>query len=155
MEKAKVFFTKEISSEKVVEIYKLLNKDLKGNVAVKVHSGEAGNQNYLRPEFMKQIIDYVNGTVVECNTAYEGERNVTEKHKRLMENHGWSKYFNVDILDSDGEEILENPNGEIIKKNLEDIGISVNIVNAKDWNYENSLKNKNYDMLITRSYCSD
>lgn len=118
MEKAKVFFTKEISSEKVVEIYKLLNKDLKGNVAVKVHSGEAGNQNYLRPEFMKQIIDYVNGTVVECNTAYEGERNVTEKHKRLMENHGWSKIFKVDIMDGDGPDLkLDIPNGKIIKEN--------------------------------------
>ena len=77
MNKSKVYFTREISEQKLVEIFKILNKDLKGNVAVKVHSGEKGNQNYLKPQFLKQIIDYVNGTVVECNTAYEGARNTT------------------------------------------------------------------------------
>ena len=118
MEKVKVYFTKEISEEKIVEMYKVLNKDLKGNVAVKVHSGEKGNQNYLRPEFLKQIIDYVNGTVVECNTAYEGERNTTDKHKKLIEYHGWTKHFNVDILDSEGPDlVLDIPEGKVIKKN--------------------------------------
>ena len=82
MKKSKVYFSEIISEEKVVEMFKVLNKDLKGNVAVKVHSGEKGNQNYLKPEFLKSIIDYVNGTVVECNTAYEGERNTSEKHKK-------------------------------------------------------------------------
>lgn len=118
MGKSKVYFTKEISEDKIVDMFKILNKELKGNVAVKVHSGEKGNQNYLRPEFLKKIIDYVNGTVVECNTAYEGERNTTEKHKKLMEDHGWNKYFNVDILDSeDPDLVLEIPNGKVIKKN--------------------------------------
>ena len=117
MEKTKVYFTKEISKEKVVEMFKILNKELAGNVAVKVHSGEKGNQNYLKPEFLKPIIDYVKGTVVECNTAYEGERDTTEKHNRLMEKHGWSKLFNVDILDSDEDIVLEIPNGKVIKKN--------------------------------------
>lgn len=114
----KVYFTKTITPEKVIEMYKVINKDLKGNVAVKVHSGEKGNQNYLRPEFLKPIIEYVNGTVVECNTAYEGKRNSTEKHKELIEEHGWSKYFNVDILDSlDNDLKLDIHNGKVLKEN--------------------------------------
>lgn len=118
MEKSKVYFSREITEEKIVEMYKVLNKELKGNVAVKVHSGEAGNQNYLRPEFMKKMIDYVNGTVVECNTAYEGQRNTTEKHKKLIEDHQWNKYFKVDIMDGEGEDlVLDIPQGQIIKKN--------------------------------------
>ena len=118
MGKAKVYFTNEISEEKVVEMFKVLNRKLKGNVAVKVHSGEKGNQNYLRANFLKPIIDYVNGTVVECNTAYEGARNTTEKHVKLMEEHGWSKLFNVDILDKKVPDlVLDIPEGKIIKKN--------------------------------------
>lgn len=117
MEKSKVYFTKEISSESIVNIYEKLNIELRGNVAVKLHSGEAGNQNYLGPELMKDIVNRVNGTVVECNTAYEGERNTTEKHKKLIEEHGWSRYFKVDIMDSEGDIILDIPNGKVIKKN--------------------------------------
>ena len=114
---SKVYFTKEITKEKLVEMFKLLNKELKGNVAVKVHSGEKGNQNYLKPEFLKPIIDYVGGTVIECNTAYEGARNTTEKHKILMEEHGWSKLFNIDILDEKEDIVLDIPNGKVINKN--------------------------------------
>ena len=118
MEKAKVYFTREINPEKVVKMYQALNKELPGKVAIKVHSGEEGNQNYLHPEFMKQMVEYVNGIIVECNTAYEGERNTTDKHQKLMEKHGWSKYFAVDILDAEGEDkVLEIPNGKVIKKN--------------------------------------
>ncbi len=118
MEKSKVYFTKDLTEEGVVKIFKALNKKLPGKVAVKVHSGEEGNQNYLRPEFMKPIIEYVNGTVTECNTAYEGARNTTEKHTKLMADHGWSKIFNVDILDAEGpDKVLEIPNGKVIKKN--------------------------------------
>ena len=118
MEKARVYFTKTITPEKVVEMYKVLNKELTGNVAVKVHSGEAGNQNYLHPEFMRPMIEYVNGTVVECNTAYDGERNTTEKHKKLIENHNWTKYCDVDIMDSaQPDKVLEIPNGKIIHNN--------------------------------------
>lgn len=113
----KVYFIKNITKENVVRIYEELNKELKGNVAVKVHSGEDGNQNYLRPEFLVPIIEKVNGTVVECNTAYEGARNTTDKHKKLMDKHGWSKYFNVDIMDSEGDICLDIPNGKVIKKN--------------------------------------
>ena len=118
MEKSKVYFTKEITPESVVKMYDVLGKKLTGNVAVKLHSGEKGNQNYIRPEFVKKIVEYVNGTVVECNTAYEGERNSTEKHKKLIEEHNWTKYFDVDIMDAEGPDlILDIPNGKILKKN--------------------------------------
>ena len=117
MEKAKVYFTKEITPESLVKIYEKLEKELTGNVAVKVHSGEKGNQNYLKPEFMKNIIEKVKGTVVECNTAYEGARNTTEKHIKLMEEHEWSKYYDVDIMDAEEDLELEIPNGKVIKTN--------------------------------------
>ena len=119
MDKAKVYFTKEITSEGMIRLYEKLGVKLEGKVAVKLHSGEEGNQNYLKPEFVKKIVEHVNGTVVECNTAYEGERNSTEKHKKLIENHGWSKYFNVDLMDEEGpDKVLEIPNGKILKENF-------------------------------------
>ena len=119
MEKAKVYFTKEITPDGMIRLYEKLGVKLEGKVAVKLHSGEEGNQNYLRPEFVKKIVEHVNGTVVECNTAYEGERNSTEKHKKLIENHGWSKYFNVDLMDEEGpDKVLEIPNGKILKENF-------------------------------------
>ncbi len=117
MEKSKVYFTKELTPEAVVKMYESLGIELKRKVAVKVHSGERGNQNYLKPEFLKPMIDHVNGTVVECNTAYDGARDTTEKHIKLMEEHEWSKYFNVDIMDSKEELELEIPNGKVLKKN--------------------------------------
>lgn len=117
MEKAKVYFTDVITPESVVKMYEVLNKPLTGKVAVKLHSGEEGNQNYLRPEFVSAIVNKVNGTVVECNTAYDGARDTTEKHIKLMESHGWSKLFNVDILDSEEDIVLDIPNGKVIKKN--------------------------------------
>ena len=117
--RAKVYFSREISPEKVLELYKLAGKELKGNVAIKVHSGEAGNQNFLRPPFWKPIIDHVQGTVTECNTAYEGQRNTTEKHIALLKNHGWSEYFKVDLLDAEGPDLeLPIPNGRKIQKNF-------------------------------------
>ena len=116
--KSKVYFTKEITPDSLVKIYQALQIELKGNVAVKLHSGEKGNQNYIKPEFVKHIIEYVNGTVVECNTAYNGARNSTEKHEKLIEDHGWNKYFNVDIMDSeDNDYVLPIPNGKILKGN--------------------------------------
>ena len=118
MEKSKVYFTKKITEESLVKLYKKLNINLKGNVAVKVHSGEKGNQNYLHPEFMKEIVDYVNGTIVECNTAYEGQRNTSEKHLKLIEEHGWNKYFKVDIMDFEGPDLeIKIPSGKVIKEN--------------------------------------
>lgn len=115
--KSKVYFTKEITKEAILKMYQVLEKELTGNVAVKVHSGEAGNQNYLRPEMYENVIKHLNGTVVECNTAYDGERNTTEKHKRLLDTHDWTKYYKVDLLDESEEIALEIPNGKIIKKN--------------------------------------
>ena len=119
MEKAKVYFTRNITPENVVRLYSLLGKQLPGKVAVKVHSGEKGNQNFLRPEFMKPMIDAVKGTVVECNTAYGGERNTSEKHRKLIAYHGWSHYFDVDLMDAEGPDLeLAIPEGRKIHKNL-------------------------------------
>lgn len=118
MEKAKVYFTKVITPENVKLLFDKLNKTLPGKVAVKVHSGEKGNQNYLHPEFWKPIVDYVNGTIVECNTAYEGQRNTTDKHLKLMEDHKWTKYFDVDIMDEKEDIEIPIKNGKVIKKNI-------------------------------------
>ena len=116
---ATVYFSRTITPEKVLELYKLAGKELPGKVAVKVHSGEKGNQNFLRPDFWKSVIDHVGGTVVECNTAYEGQRNTTEKHRRLFADHGWLKYFPVDLLDAEGPDLeLSIPNGKVIQKNF-------------------------------------
>ncbi len=133
--KSKVYFSRTITAEKIVELYELLGKELTGNVAIKVHSGEKGNQNFLRPDFWKPVIDRVGGTVVECNTAYEGARNTTERHIKLFREHGWTDYFDVDILDSEGPDLeLEIPNGKIIKKNY----VGKNI--------------KNYDSMLVLSH---
>ena len=118
MKKSKVYFIKEITSENIIKIYNALGKKLEGNVAVKLHSGEKGNRNYLKPEFVKDIVEYVNGTVVECNTAYEGARNTTEKHRKLIEEHEWEKYFPFDLMDASGPDLeLDVPNGKILNKN--------------------------------------
>lgn len=118
MEKSTVYFSKTITPEKVLEMYKLLGKELSGRVAIKLHSGEKGNQNFIKPEFWKPVIDHVGGTVVECNTAYDGARNTTERHRRLLADHGWSRYFPVDLLDAEGpDKILPVPYGRIIDKN--------------------------------------
>ena len=114
--KSKVYFSKTLTPERVIDLYKALSVELKGNIGVKVHSGEEGNQNFLRPEFLKPMIDYVNGTVIECNTAYEGSRNTSEKHRRTFEKHGWYKYFPVDLMDEDGYFEVDIPNGKVIKK---------------------------------------
>lgn len=116
--KSKVFFSREITPEKVVELYRAAGKELPGRVAVKVHSGEEGNQNFLHPDFWEPMVEAVNGTIVECNTAYAGSRNTTEKHMATMEKHGWSKYFKVDLLDAEGPDlVLDIPDGKRIKKN--------------------------------------
>lgn len=140
MSKSKVYFCRTINQEKLLELYKLIEKELpnntlQGNVAVKVHSGEKGNQNYLHPEFFEDIINYVNGTVVECNTAYGGERNTSEKHLALLNEHNWTKYFKVDLLDEEGPDLeLEIPNGQVIKNNY----LGKNI--------------KNYDSMLVLSH---
>lgn len=116
--RSKVYFSREITPEKVVELYALLGVKLDGKVAVKLHSGEVGNQNFLKPDFWKPTIEHVRGTVVECNTAYDGERNTTAKHIKTMKQHGWTKYFGVDLLDGEGPDlVLDIPEGKVIKKN--------------------------------------
>ena len=117
--KSTVYFSRTITPDAVLRLYKLVGKELPGTVAVKVHSGEKGNQNFLRPDFWKEIIDYVGGTVVECNTAYEGARNTTPKHLALLEDHGWNRYFTVDLLDAQGPDLeLPIPGGKVIHKNF-------------------------------------
>ena len=116
---AKIYFSREITPEKVAALYRAVGKVLPGKVAVKLHSGEPGNQNFLGPEFWKPMIESVHGMVVECNTAYPGERNTTEAHRRTMIRHGWSKHFEVDILDADGPDLeLAVPGGKSIQKNF-------------------------------------
>ena len=112
-----VYFCNQITPEAVVKVFKQLNADLNGKVAIKVHSGEKGNQNFLKPEFWENIVDLVKGQIVECNTAYEGARNSTAKHKQLLKEHGWVGKFSVDLMDEDGELELSIPNGKVIKKN--------------------------------------
>ena len=128
--KSKVYFSREITPGKVVELYRALGVNLSGKVAVKVHSGEKGNQNFLRPEFWKPMVDEVHGTIVECNTAYgdatTGVRDHTESHLKLIEEHGWSKYFDVDLMDAEGPDVVwQIPNGKVLKENH----VGKNIVN--------------------------
>ena len=128
--KSKVYFSREITPEKVVELYRALGVNLSGKVAVKVHSGEKGNRNFLRPEFWKPMVDEVHGMIVECNTAYgdatTGVRDHTESHLKLIEEHGWSKYFDVDLMDAEGPDVVwQIPNGKVLKENH----VGKNIVN--------------------------
>lgn len=133
--KSKVYFTQKLSSSSLVDIYQKANVNLNGKVAVKVHSGEAGNQNFLHSEYFKDLINYVSGTVVECNTAYDGKRNTTEKHQQLLKDHKWTEYFNVDLLDATGPDLeVSIPNGKVIKKNF----LGKNI--------------KNYDSMLVLSH---
>lgn len=117
MEKSKVYFIKDVSPESVVKAYDALGIELKGNVAVKLHSGEPGNQNFLRPAFMKPAIDRVGGTIVECNTAYNGGRETTENHKKTMQLHGWVEIADVDIMDAEAEVELPVVGGKHLEKN--------------------------------------
>ena len=133
--KPKVYFSREITPEKVAALYKLAGKRLDGKVAVKLHSGEVGNQNFLKPEFWKPIIDEVGGTVVECNTAYKGKRDTTAKHLKTLKLHGWSELFEVDLLDAEGPDLVPDiPDGKVINKNY----VGKNI--------------KNYDSLLVLSH---
>ena len=137
MEKAKVYFIKTITPQNVVRLYEKLGKQLPGKVAVKVHSGEEGNQNYLKPEFMKDMVEYINGTVVECNTAYGerfgGERDLTEKHLKVIEKHGWNMY-NFDLMDAEGpDDELEIENGKILKKDIVGSDTTKSVISTEDF----------------------
>ena len=120
--KSKVYFTREITPEKVVELYHALGVELPGRVAVKGHSGERGNQHFQRPEFWRPMVEDVHGTIVECNTAYGdaagGVRDHTESHRKLLEEHGWTRYFDVDLMDAEGPDVVwPIPNGKVLKEN--------------------------------------
>lgn len=135
MEKSRVYFIGEVSPENVVRIYNALGKKAVGKTAIKLHSGEAGNQNYLGPEFWRPEIDEIGGTVVECNTAYDGARNTTEKHKKLISEHGWDKYFAFDLMDAEGDDlVVDIPRGKAITKNF--LGRNI----------------KNYDSMVVLSH---
>lgn len=124
--RSKVYFTRKLSAGDVVRLYNTLGFKLEGRVAVKLHSGEPGNQNFIQADFWKPLIDMVGGTVVECNTAYEGRRNTTEKHLETLKEHGWSTNFKVDLLDAEGPDLrLAIPEGRVIKENF----VGKNIVN--------------------------
>jgi len=122
--KSKVLFTKDLSSKGLLNIYKALKFNPQDKLAIKLHSGEKGNQNFLTPEYFNELLKELNGTIVECNTAYPGARNTTEKHLALLHEHGWDKNFKCEILDDKGPDIeLEIPNGRIIKKDIVGKGI--------------------------------
>ena len=122
---ANVYFSSKITPEQVLSMYRTVGGNLTGRVAVKVHSGEPGNQNFLKPELWRPVIDEVGGTVVECNTAYDGERNTTAKHVKVLKKHGWSEFFKTELLDAEGPDVvLDIPNGAVIKKNYVGKGIA-------------------------------
>ena len=118
MAKSKVYFSKEITSDMMVQMYKALGVELPGKVAVKLHSGEVGNQNFIRPAFLKPVIDHVHGTIVECNTAYSGKRDTTEAHWETMKLHGWTDIAQVDIMDEEKDLELPAEGGKRIQKNF-------------------------------------
>ncbi len=133
--KSTVYFSREITPERVLALYRAVGKTLPGKIAVKVHSGEVGNQNFLHPEFWKPMVDAIGGTVTECNTAYEGGRNTTRAHLKTLKLHGWQDYFDVDLMDAEGPDMeLPIPNGKVIKKNF----VGKNL--------------KNYDSLLVLSH---
>ena len=114
----KVYFTNRFDSKSLLKLFSCLENNLTGKVAIKVHSGESGNQNFIRPEFWKPLVELVQGTIVECNAAYAGKRDTTKKHLLTLREHKWTDYFDVDLMDAEGEDlILDIPNGEVIKKN--------------------------------------
>ena len=118
MEKSKVYFTRDLSPAGAIRAFEALGIKLEGNVGVKLHSGEPGNQNFLRPAFMKDIVDHVNGTILECNTAYDGGRNTTEAHRKTMLLHGWTEIADVDIMDAEGDMELPVKGGKHLEVNF-------------------------------------
>jgi len=158
-ERPKVYFTKNITPENLLEIFKKLEKPLEGKVGIKINSGEKGNKNYLKPEFFKPIVEYLNGTIIECNTAYQGERNSTEKHKVLMDEHEWTKNFKVDIMDAEEPDIkLDIPKGVAIKKNYigknaknyDSVLVIAHFTGQKKAGYEGCLKQLSIGFASTR-----
>lgn len=117
MEKSKVYFTKDITPESLVKIYEALGKELKGKVAVKISTGEPGGHNFLNPNLIKDLVNKLNGTIVECNTAYGGKRMKLEDHLQTAKDHGFTAIADVDIMDSEGDMAIPVKNGFHLKEN--------------------------------------
>lgn len=118
MEKSKVYFTKDITPENLIKVYKALGVELGGNVGVKVSTGEAGSRGYLKADLIGPLVRQLNGTIIECNTAYDGARNTLEEHLKVAKEHGFTKIANIDIMDADGEMKIPVKNGKHLKYNL-------------------------------------
>lgn len=117
MEKSKVYFTKNITPESLIKIYEKLEKELKGNIAIKISTGEPGGHNFLNPKLIKDLVQKLNGTIVECNTAYAGRRNTTEEHWKAIKEHGFMDIAKCDIMDEPGEMAIPVTNGIHLKEN--------------------------------------
>lgn len=136
MEKSKVYFSKEITPEKLIEIYEKLGVELTGNVAIKVSTGEDGAKGYLKADLIGPLVKKLNGTIVECNTAYPGKRNTEEDHLKTAEKHGFTKIANVDIMDGKGEFKIPVHEGKHLKydlvgENLKNYDSMLNLAHGK------------------------
>ena len=136
MEKAKVYFTKEITPEKLIEIYDKLGVKLTGNIGIKVSTGERGAKGYLKAELIEPLVKKLNGTIIECNTAYPGSRNDKEEHLKTAEEHGFTKFAYVDIMDGDGEFKIPVHKGkhleyDIIGENFKNYDSILNLAHGK------------------------
>ena len=136
MNKAKVFYTKNINSESLIKIYEALGVELNGKVGVKVSTGEAGSKGYLKADLIGPLVKKLKGTIIECNTAYPGKRNNAEDHLKVAEEHGFTSYANVDIMDSDGEFKIPVKKGKHLKydlvgNHLKDYDCMLNLAHAK------------------------
>ena len=136
MEKSKVFFTKNITPESLIKIYEKLGVELKGNVGVKVSTGEKGSKGYLKADLIGPLVKKLNGTIIECNTAYPGARNTKEEHLEVAKDHGFTSFANVDIMDGDGEFKIPVHNGkhleyDIIGENFKNYDSIINLAHGK------------------------
>lgn len=134
--KSKVYFTKEITPESLIKIYEALGVELKGKVGVKVSTGERGSKGYLKPELIGPLVKKLNGTIIECNTAYDGARNTVEDHLKVAEEHGFTSYADVDIMDANGEFKIPVKKGkhleyDIVGENLKNYDCMLNLAHGK------------------------
>ena len=113
-----VYFTSDLSPEGLKKVYEALGRTLEGNVAVKLSTGEQGNENYLNPDLIKELVQSVDGTIVECNTAYDGARTSTAMHLQVAEDHGFTAIADVDIMDADGEIELPIEGGTYLTEDI-------------------------------------
>ena len=136
MEKSKVYFTKEITSDSLIRIFEALNIDLNGKVGVKVSTGEAGSKGYLKADLIGPLVQKLNGTIIECNTAYPGQRNNAEDHMKVAEDHGFTSFAKVDIMDKNGEFKIPVKNGkhleyDIVGESFKDYDSILNLAHGK------------------------